>query len=112
MINAVDLLGEAYLFKMIIKLAKIREQSKMQQPFYTRIDVWKDTEKNAPNLIGHKSTKYKWDLDYVIQKRFGSTSVCVMDRDLIDQGKDLIEQRPLIVNPADDCFPGGFVDLG
>jgi len=41
-----------------------------------------------------------------------TTTVAVIDADIIDVAKQYIDQHPLVLNPADDNFPGGCVDLG
>ena len=84
----------------------------IQGPFYRRIAVWNDTEKTAPPLKGPDSTKYVWDPEYTYEVNHNGTLIGVVDKDFIDCAKVFFKHRPLVVNPADDCFPGGCVATG
>jgi len=84
----------------------------IQQPFYERIEVWKDTQKTAPALKGPSSVKYAWEPDFAFERRCSGTLIAVVNENLINMGKTFIRHRPLVVNPADDGFPGGNLEGG
>ena len=79
------------------------------------IECWKDTKKycitnkiNAP-----KSTKYTYEtID--IPKNIYKTEIVILNMDTIKVGLDLTVNnlRPLILNLADNIFPGGHVEMG
>ena len=98
------------------------------ESFYKRIAVWKDTENTAPMLSGTGSTKYRWQ-GYTLTLPSRDSSVCggghykttmvsVVNKDLIDVGRDILmddaggDDNPVVLNLADDCFPGGCVSNG
>jgi uncharacterized protein (TIGR02452 family) len=83
-----------------------------QDSFYRRIDVWNDTEKTAPPLIGQEATKHTWAQEFDYRRKYDSTFIAVKDQDLIDMARTLAKYKPLVVNPSDDCFPGGCVNVG
>ncbi|PNG99335.1 hypothetical protein TSOC_014889 [Tetrabaena socialis] len=45
-----------------------------------------------------------------MEKRYSKTLVSVVNKDLIDAGR--VEFDPVVLNLADDCFPGGCVHTG
>jgi uncharacterized protein (TIGR02452 family) len=80
--------------------------------FNIRIAAWQDTEKNAPQLKGKPSIKYRYDANYKMIPKYDTTIIKVVDKDLVDLGEIFIEHKPLLLNPADDSFPGGCVETG
>ena len=80
-----------------------------------RIDVWNDKEKTAPPC-SHPSVKYKWDTDFTIpvnaHAHKSKTKISVVNADLIDVGRAFVKYKSLVLNLADDCFPGGCVYTG
>lgn len=84
----------------------------MQCPFYNRVVAWEDTKRIAPALKGDISKKYTLDPNYVLEKKCEETTIDVQNEDLIDLAKLFLKDRPLVVNPADDSFPGGCVHTG
>ena len=53
--------------------------------FYRRIEVWKDTEQTAPPCK-QRSVKHKYDPDFQMEVKYGTTSVHVVNQDLLDAG--------------------------
>lgn len=80
--------------------------------YYRRIAVWEDTLKRAPSLAGPPSVKIVHDPGYGLPRPFGTTEVRLVDGDLIDVAREYLRDRPLVHNLADDCFPGGCVNVG
>lgn len=83
--------------------------------FYGKINIWEDTVKrcNNFNFRPPQSSKYNY-LDIIPKKKFTDTFVNVLNMDSIDCGYELLKlgYNPVILNMADDCFPGGEVKLG
>ena len=82
--------------------------------FNRRISVWRDTEATAPHHQG-KSVKFTHERGFAMPPRFPRTDVRVVDIDSIDAALQLAQssgRRPLVLNLADDCFPGGCVSTG
>ena len=82
--------------------------------FFKRIDCWKDTKeraKNYPTPISEKISNSP-----IIQSCDGTkhTEILVQNMDSIDCGLYWKSKgfNPVVLNLADDCFPGGCVDLG
>ena len=83
-----------------------------------RIACWHDTKAQA-EALPDPPPSLKMDAPRVaaataFQGRYGDMVVTVEDGDSIDVGLALQAQghRPAVLNLADDCFPGGCVDLG
>jgi uncharacterized protein (TIGR02452 family) len=82
--------------------------------FNRRIAVWNDTLATAPTPVA-KSVKVAHEPGFAMPPRFPRTDVRVVDADTIDAAQQLAEstgRRPLVLNLADDCFPGGCVYTG
>ena len=83
--------------------------------FQHNINVWNDTVKtcNSFNWRPTASIKYEY-LDISPDSKYDKTFVNVLDLDSIDCGYELLKRgfNPVILNMADDCFPGGHVQIG
>jgi uncharacterized protein (TIGR02452 family) len=86
--------------------------------FFNNIAVWKDTIKQceymmSKDIIPYVSTKYDFT-DIQIIKKFKSTEIQVINIDSIKCGETLLKNgyNPVVLNLADDRFPGGHVDMG
>ena len=79
--------------------------------FYRRIEVWKHTEQNAP-AKSMESTKYTWDSGFKPIAKYNDMKTVVVKGDLIDTGKAFLKYNPVVLNLADDSFPGGCVYTG
>ena len=83
--------------------------------FMKKIDTWNDTVKRC-GLLGlnvPKSVKYGYEhIDHII--RYDGTQVFIVNQDSIDCGKYLLDNglNPVVLNMADNCFPGGHVAMG
>lgn len=85
----------------------------------SNIQIWKDTKKYA--LLNYSSEtvpssiKYNLNnlLDVNLINRY-KTKVRVLNSDTIDAAKIYhdFNKNPLVLNMADDCFPGGAVEFG
>ena len=73
--------------------------------------MWKDTERTAPPC-NHRSIKHSWDANFSCSRPYESTLVSVVNADLIDVGRSYLSDNPLVLNLADDSFPGGCVYTG
>lgn len=84
--------------------------------FQKRIDCWKDTIKLCNNLqlISQPSIKHRYQEQEIPQKRYLSTEISVENNDSIYIGLELKTHGndPLVLNFADDAFPGGHVAVG
>ena len=91
--------------------------------FLRRIACWKDTVRLTDAEVGAAppSTKVTYDPVYawgaLFDERGPSSAppaVAVEDMDTIDAGLHYQQQgyNPAVLNLADDCFPGGCVDVG
>lgn len=83
--------------------------------FMKKIDIWNDTIKrcNSMKHIVYRSVKHGYeDIDHVA--RYDKTQVFIVNQDSIDCGKYLLDNRfnPVVLNMADNCFPGGHVAMG
>lgn len=83
--------------------------------FQKNMHIWNDTVNtcNSFNWKPTKSIKYEY-LDIVPEKKFDNTFVNILDLDSIDCGYELLKRgfNPIVLNMADDCFPGGHVQMG
>jgi uncharacterized protein (TIGR02452 family) len=85
---------------------------------YRRISIWNETKKlcltNYP--IIKPSIKYTFSAENIpiIEKKYTNTMITVESIDTIDAGIRELENgtKPLLLNLADDCLPGGCVDNG
>lgn len=80
-----------------------------------RIKVWQETEgilKRLPHPP--KSVKHSLRPDERPQKKYDTTDVRVSKDDTIVAARRLQGEglKPMVLNLADDCFPGGFVVAG
>ena len=81
------------------------------------IECWKDTKKycitneiNAP-----ESSKYTYEENELnTSGNIYKTDIIILNKDTIEVGLDLTSRnlRPLVLNLADNIFPGGLVDMG
>lgn len=79
--------------------------------FYRRIDCWEDTQRMAEKIADPPaSIKVVHDPHLQMPKRFLTSEVSVWDEDAIDLSARY--GRALVLNLADDCFPGGCVRHG
>lgn len=81
--------------------------------FQDRIVCWNDTLYRTQSTSSVKSIKYNYNPIFQWKPKY-QTSIHVVNDDTIDSGLTLINYgyNPLILNFADDCFPGGCVELG
>jgi uncharacterized protein (TIGR02452 family) len=80
-----------------------------------RIYCWKDTIEIAKTLPAlQTTTKYKWNGVISPSKKVENSKVSVLNSDTLDVARDMIRRglHPLVLNLADNCFPGGHVDAG
>lgn len=89
----------------------------MGDNFRTRMREWEDTKVRALSFEDPDvSIKYKLSNDHVFNtNRHDSTQYVVLPGDTLDVAYkySLCDQcKPLVLNMADDCFPGGNVALG
>ena len=75
------------------------------KPFFARIECWKDTQALAATSPAPPASE---------KLCFFSPEVSVEDADSIDCALRYLHEghNPVVLNLADDCFPGGCVDLG
>lgn len=87
---------------------------------HKRISIWMETKKiclaRHPISTITPSIKYTFDTDnqIILNKKYKDTIIAVESIDTIDAGIRELENgaKPLLLNLADDCFPGGCVDTG
>jgi uncharacterized protein (TIGR02452 family) len=79
-----------------------------------RVSIWKDTKDYCErwNLIPERSIKYTTRPTTVKQNVCTNTRVRVLNIDCLECAMKLKNYNPVVLNLADDCFPGGAVDLG
>lgn len=75
------------------------------------IDCWEDTKARSALLSPPpRSIKYEYDHDFVPIAPETTSLIQVYDMDTIDCA--LMFERPLVLNMADDIYPGGWVNMG
>lgn len=75
------------------------------------IDCWEDTKARSALLsTPPRSIKYEYDHDFVPIAPETVSVIQVYDMDTIDCA--LMFDRPLVLNMADDIYPGGWVNMG
>ena len=83
--------------------------------FQDNINIWKNTVEKAKSLQFRPPKSIKYDyLDIQPETKYEDTYVNVFDLDSIHIGY-LLKKRgfnPVVLNMADDCFPGGHVQIG
>ncbi len=86
--------------------------------FQNNIKTWEDTVKRcdlfaSQNIYPDKSIKYNF-IDISIQKKYTNTFVKVVNTDCIKVALELLNNglNPVVLNLADDRFPGGHVEIG
>jgi uncharacterized protein (TIGR02452 family) len=97
-----------------------KRRKKIKMSFNEKIECWNDTQKLSNSTISYPSTKYVYDEKFTYDKRDESRRnlkaiIKIMDVDTLDIGQALVtlkKYRPLILNFADDNFPGGAVNIG
>lgn len=82
--------------------------------FLERIDCWNHTRYITQNMQYDESVKYYYDENFVFDKRYSNTQLYVINDDTLDSAITLMQKGfdPLVLNFADDCFPGGAVRSG
>lgn len=90
----------------------------MLRDFEKRIECWKDTVDfcNRNTLVAPSSTKYVFNPNYSLTglQRYARTDVTIQNKDSIEIGLEFKRRglNPLVLNFADDVFPGGHVAVG
>ena len=82
--------------------------------YQDRIACWNDTKKMTENKPVVESIKYEYDEHFTYEPKY-ATITDIVDMDTLDCGIEMQQHRgfnPLLLNHADDVFPGGCVDLG
>lgn len=82
-----------------------------------RIWCWRDTveiSKALEKLKIQTTEKCVWSEKIKPPSKIRNTSVDVLNADTLDVARSMIQRglRPLVLNLADNCFPGGHVDAG
>ena len=82
--------------------------------FQDRIRIWKDTKEycNQSTIRPSQTLKYTNNEIHPLPKRFMLTKLSVVNQDCIECGLEHKFHNPLVLNLADDTFPGGAVELG
>lgn len=85
----------------------------MDNIFVERINCWKDTLNISTNLlpIPLPSLKIKYDKKFNYFKKYEKSNIKFFDMDTIDCCL-MHAPNALVLNLADDIFPGGSVDVG
>jgi uncharacterized protein (TIGR02452 family) len=85
----------------------------MDNIFTKRVECWNDTLNISNNQLCFPppSSKYKFDNNFVLKKICEKTNIKFFNMDAIDC---CLKHSPnaLVLNLADDCFPGGCVGQG
>jgi len=84
-----------------------------------RINCWNDTLQRANNILKEppQSIKIKYDSNFIYNKKYEKSNIKLFDIDAIDccltyASNNETLDKTLILNLADDNFPGGCVALG
>lgn len=80
-----------------------------------KIDIWNDTVKRCGTLGLEVRGSVKHGYEHVVHvARYDKTQVFIVNQDSIDCGKYLLDYcfNPVVLNMADNCFPGGHVAMG
>ena len=79
-----------------------------------RVQVWKDTIHHCKkmNIMPSLSIKYTTRPKLQGTRSYENTNVIVVNEDCIEQALKYHMLNPVILNLADDSFPGGSVDVG
>lgn len=88
--------------------------------YLRRIDCWADTRERAAALVPAPPASWKWSLATLparppdVVPGGGPPDVTVEDADSLACAVAYARagRRPVVLNLADDCFPGGCVDTG
>jgi uncharacterized protein (TIGR02452 family) len=91
------------------------DTSDMTAPFLRRIAVWRDTVALLPSWPAPPSTKVRYDPEaFPVDVAESLDNVSVEPLDTLDAALALVRagRRPLVLNLADDSFPGGCVYTG
>ncbi len=82
---------------------------------FDRLEQWKHVQKYAENFpIPEPSIKYTFDSNFKYKKLYLKTHILVESIDSVDCGLTLLSNNynPVVLNLADNTFPGGCVDFG
>lgn len=95
--------------------ANVFSTEKPRNIFMERIDCWADTQKLVKKYEAPpKSIKFKFDPELKMEKKYSRTPIQIDDADTIECALLLQknEYNPLVLNLADDTFPGGCINSG
>jgi uncharacterized protein (TIGR02452 family) len=88
----------------------------LQEPWRTRVKIWRSTERQCRALTVPPSSKHAYDAawDVATHRRHARTRVSVSGVDTFVAARTLVERglRPAVLNLADDSVPGGNVSTG
>ena len=84
--------------------------------FQKFIECWNDTKHTCQinKNFAPKSIKYSHNNNLVIPPCIHTTNISIVNQDTLEAGIDLVSNNryPLVLNLADNNFPGGHVDMG
>ena len=83
--------------------------------FAKKMNIWKDTIKKCKSSNFRPLPSVKYDYTEISKKKkYRKTYINVLDMDSIHCGKELLMRGyyPVVLNMADDCFPGGHFQIG
>ena len=79
-----------------------------------KINIWNDTVEKCNSFQFRPLKSVKYDFTKVrYEKKYSQTNIIVLNKDSIDLAHELwIYLNPVVLNLADNCFPGGHVSMG
>lgn len=83
--------------------------------FMDKINIWNDTVKRCNSFQFRPLKSIKYDFQEVrYEKKYKQTNIEILNKDSIDCTLDLQKYglNPVVLNLADNCFPGGNVHMG
>ena len=83
--------------------------------FIDKINIWNDTVKKCNSFQFRPLKSIKYDFQEVkYEKKYKQTYIEILNKDSIDCAFDLWKYglNPVVLNLADNCFPGGHVQMG